>query len=82
MTRARIWSATVFIDYVTGYVHVGLMQDHSGEETLQAKHSFEHLSSTRDVNIKHYHADNGRFSERLFTEDVKSISQRITLCGV
>ena len=82
MTRARIWSATVFIDYVTGYVHVGLMQYQYGEATLQDKHNFEHLSSTRDVNIKQYHADNGRFSEQLFTDDVKSSSQRITFCGV
>ena len=53
MTRARIWAATVFIDYVTGYVNVGMMQDQSGEATLQAKHNFEHLSSKRDVNIEH-----------------------------
>ena len=46
MTRSRIWAATVFIDYVTGYVHVGLMQDQFGESTLQAKHNFEHISST------------------------------------
>ena len=82
MTRARIWAATVCIYYVTGYFYIVLMQDQSGEATLQAKHDFEHLSSMRDVNIKHYHADNGRFSERLFTDDVKSISQRITFCGV
>ena len=58
------------------------MQYQSGEETLLAKHNFEHLSSTRDVNNKHYHADNGRFAERLFTDDIKSSSQRITFCGV
>ena len=44
MTRARIWVATVFIDYVTGYVHVGVIQYQSCEETLQAKHNFKHLS--------------------------------------
>ena len=82
ITRARIWAATVFIDYVKGYVHVGMMQYKSGEATLQDKHDFEHLSSTRDVNIKHYHAENGQFFERLFTDDVKSSSQRIIFCGV
>ena len=40
MTCARIWAATMFIDYVTGYVHVGMMQDQSGEATIQAKHYF------------------------------------------
>ena len=82
MTRVRIWVATVFIGYVTGYVHVGLMQYQSGEATLQAKHNFEHLSSTRTVNIKHYHADNGLFAERLFSDNVQSSSQRITFYGV
>ena len=62
-TRASIGAATLFIDYITGYVHVSMMQDHSGEATLQAKHNFEHLSSTRDVNVKHYCLDNGQSSE-------------------
>ena len=82
LTRARIWAATVFVDYVTGYIHVGLMTDQSGDSTLQCKHDFEHLSATRDVSIKHYHADNGRFAERSFTDDCKSSSQHITFCGV
>mgnify|MGYP000436230487 FL=1 len=82
LTRARVWAATVFVDYVTGYIHVGLMTDQSGDQTLLAKHDFEHLSKTRDVNIKHYHADNGRFGEKKFTDDVKACSQRITFCGV
>ena len=82
MTRARIWAATVFVDYVTGYIHVGLMTDQSGEATLQCKHDFEHLSATRGVDINHYHADNGRFAEKSFTDDVQSNGQRITYCGV
>ena len=75
LTRARIWAATVFIDYVTGYAHVALMTDQSGESTLQAKHDYEHLAATRNVKVKHYHADSGRFAERSFTNDCKSITQ-------
>ena len=44
LTRARVWAATVFVDYVTGYIHVGLMTDQSGDQLLIAKHDFEHLS--------------------------------------
>ena len=47
LTRARIWAATVFIDYVTGYVHVALMKDQPSESTLQAKHDYEHLDATQ-----------------------------------
>ena len=72
LTRARIWAATVFIDYVTGYFHVALMTDQSGESTLQAKHDYKHLAETRNIKIKHYHADNGRFPEHSFTNDCKA----------
>jgi len=82
LSRARIWAATNYFDYVTGYVYVGLMTDQSGESTLQAKNNSEHLSATRDIKVKHYHADNGRFPERSFTNDCKESTQRISFCGV
>jgi hypothetical protein len=41
--QAQVWAATMFVDYVNGYVHVGLMTDQSGDSTLQSKHDFEHL---------------------------------------
>ena len=71
MTRARTWAATVFIDYVTGYIYVGLMTDQSGDQTLQAKNDFEHRCITRDIKVKHYHADNGRFAEKSFLNSIK-----------
>ena len=82
LTRGRIWAATVFVDYVSGFVHVGLMSDQSAETTLQCKREFEQACATRGVTVKAYHADNGRFAEQSFIEDVKKSSQRITFCGV
>ena len=82
MTRARIWAATVFVCYVTGYIHVALMTDQSGDQTLEAKHDFEHKCGTRGVDVKHYHADNGRFAEKSFLDSIKKCMQRITFCGV
>ena len=58
------------------------MTDQSGDSTLQAKHDFKHLAATRDVNIKAYHANNGRFAECSFTDDVKCCIQCIRFCGV
>ena len=46
LTRARIWAATIYVDYVTGYVHGVLIQDQSGNVTLQPKHNIEHLYGT------------------------------------
>ena len=34
------------------------------------------------MNIKHYHANNGQFGEKKFTDDIKASLQRITFCGV
>ncbi|KAL7464788.1 hypothetical protein ACHAXS_005121 [Conticribra weissflogii] len=82
LTRARIWAATVFVDYYTKFVHVSLMADQTAESTLEAKHSFEHYAATRGVEIQHYQADNGIFTDKLFSDDVKSSMQRLTLCGV
>ncbi len=58
LTQARVWAATIFVDYVTGYFRVGFMTDQSGDSTLQANRDFEHLEATRDINIKEYHTDN------------------------
>ena len=41
MTRARIWGATFFADYASRWVKVHLMQDETGELTLEAKNDFE-----------------------------------------
>ena len=62
MTRARIWGATVFVDYASRWVKVHLMQDATGDLTLEIKNSFERDCMSRNVVPKHYHADNGRFA--------------------
>ena len=70
-TRARIWAATVFISYATGFSNVGLMTDQFGEATLEGKHEFEHRCATRGIKVKVYHADNVGFAECSFINDVK-----------
>ena len=58
------------------------MTDQSGESTLQAKHDYEYLAATRNVKVNDYHAANGRFAERSFTNDCKESTKRITFCGI
>ena len=69
MTRARIWGATVFVEYASRWVKVHLMQDATGDSKLEANNSFERDCMTRNIVLKHYHADNGRFAENSFKED-------------
>ena len=49
LTRARIWGATVFVDYLSSKVKVHLMQDASSESTLEAKNAFERDLMSHDV---------------------------------
>ncbi len=42
------------------------MTDQTAESALKAKYSFEHLAGTRNVTVKHYHADNGIFTDSAF----------------
>ncbi len=82
LTRARIWAATVFVNYFTEFVHMALMTDQTAESALKAKYQFEHLAGTRDIPIKHYHADNKIFTDSLFHEDCMNALQRLSLCAV
>ena len=82
MTRARIWGATVFVDYASRLVKIHIMIDETGESTLEAKNAFERDCMTRNVVPKHYHADNGRFTENSFKEDCVRKMQNLTFYGV
>ena len=61
MTRARIWGATVFVDYASRWVKVHLMQDATAELTLEANNAFEQDCLKRNVVPNNYHSDNGQF---------------------
>ena len=82
MIRALILGATVFVDYASRWVKVYLMQDATGDSTLEAKNAFEQDCMTINVVPKHYHADNGQFAENSFKEDCVRKMQNPTFCGV
>jgi Integrase core domain. len=82
LTRARYVGATVFVDEASDFTYCHLMRDLSDEETLEAKHSYEHLMKTKDVTVKRYHCDNGAFANSKYREDGKIHGQEITFCGV
>ena len=50
LTRARIWGATICVNYVKKWVKVVLIKQATGDETLEAKHAFEHQCATCGVN--------------------------------
>ena len=81
-TRARIWGATIFVDCATDWIKVCLMQDTSGDSTLEAKNAFERDAMARGIKVKGYHADNGRYAEHSFKNDCANKLQNLSFCGV
>jgi hypothetical protein len=65
-----------------GYSFIDFQNSTSGEETLQAKNTFERFSSNCGVRITHYHADNSHFADSLFREHALVSNQLMAFCGV
>ena len=82
LTRRRYKHATIFVDHYSDLSYVHLQETLSSNETVQAKHAFEAYARKYNVKLLHYHADNGRFADNLFINDVNIQGQTISYCGV
>ena len=82
ITKKRYTTATVFVDHFSDLSYVHMQASTKGPDTLAAKIAFEAYAKSHGVTVKHYHADNGRFSEELFTQHVEQQRQTISFCGV
>ena len=82
LTNQRLWGATTFVDHVSDYVYVHLMRDLSLTETFLAKSAMEKVMAQTGQTVKHYHADNGQFSENGFIDAVSGKDRKITFCGI
>jgi transposase InsO family protein len=81
-TIKRYRCATVFVDHFSRLGYVYLQQSLSSEDTMKAKASFEAFASTYGVKVSHYHADNGRFADNAFRQDLERNNQTISFCAV
>jgi hypothetical protein len=82
LTRQRIVASTIFVDHASDFSYVYHQTSMISEETLKSKLAFEKFALSHGVHIKHYHADNGRFKDNLFTKRNKDKRQTISFCGV
>ena len=64
------------------YIYVHLMQELSGDATIEAKAACDKVFANFGHKIRHYRTDNGRFAEQKFIDDIKRCNQRISFCGV
>ena len=81
-TKARYKAATIFVDQFSGLSFVYLQKTLTSAETVDAKHAFEQYANDHGVQVKHYHADNGRFADNKWRKDCQVKEQRLTFCGV
>ena len=81
-TKDRITAVSVFLDSVTGHSLSHLQISTGGDETLAAKRAHELMADSHGVVIKSFHADNGIYAEKVFTDEVTACGQTITFCGV
>jgi GAG-pre-integrase domain len=82
ITGKRYKVITVFVDQFSDLSFVYTQKSTTAEETVQAKEAFERYAKSHQVMIKHYHADNGIFTEAEFVRSVEKSNQTISFCGV
>ena len=70
------------MDHFSRYKYVYLQATITSAETLEAKRAFEAHSRAFGVQVENYHADNGRFADNAFINDIKLQGQTISYCGV
>jgi hypothetical protein len=82
LTNQHIVASTVYVDHASDLSYVYHQTSITSEETLKGKLAFEKFAASHGVNIKHYHADNGRFKDKLFSKSIEEKGQTISFCGV
>jgi hypothetical protein len=82
LTHQRVNGSTIFVDHFSDHVYAYLMRDLTLDETIAAKHGYEHFLHSHGIISKAYHADNGRFADQGFRDDCMQNNQIITFCGV
>ena len=83
-TSNRIWGTTHFCDHASNFVYIHLMRNFILKETLLAKtkRAYEKILKQAGHTAKHYHADDGCFSDKGFHNDIDDKGQELTFCGV
>jgi hypothetical protein len=59
-----------------------MTSNHTSSETLNAKCAFECFAAKHGMQIKHYHCNNGCFTDNKFRAACEAQQQKLTFCGV
>ena len=69
LTHQRVNGSTIFVDHFSDHVYAYLMRDLEVDETIAAKHGYEHFLHLHGIISKAYHTYNGRFADQGFRDD-------------
>ena len=72
----------IFVDHMSGYIHVEEQLGFSGSETIRAKQSFEKFALDHGIVVQNYLCDNGIFKGRQFVKHLHEHNQKVQYCGV
>jgi hypothetical protein len=75
-------ACTFFIDHASNKVHITMSHSTGADEAVQAKHCFERLAAEHNVQIKHYHSDNGVYASQAFKSSCDALHQKYSFSGV
>lgn len=79
--KDRYTGGTIFVDHASTKIFVKHQVSLNAGETVMAKKAFEREAFSNGVIIQQYHADNLPFNAKVFTDDLESKGQTITLSG-
>ena len=80
-TTKRYIGATV-VDHFLNFTYAHLMMEINAEAIVEDKLAFERVYNAHDVQVTHYHADNGLFETNTPKASVTKAQQTLSFCGV
>jgi hypothetical protein len=81
-TSDQFIGGCIFVDHMSGYIHVEHQMGFSSSETIRAKQNFEQLALSHGVLVEDYLTDNGIFSKTQFLDHIRQHNQQVHFCGV
>ena len=72
----------IFVDHMSGYIHVEPQLGFSSSETIRGKQAFEKFALDNGVIVEQYMADNGVFKANAFVKHIQEHNQKLKFCGV
>ena len=72
----------VFVDHMSGYIHIECQLGFSSSETIRGKQAYEKLCLDHGVIVDTYLANNGVFKANTFVQHILEHSQRLSFCVV